>query len=153
MVKTNIFTKIEENFLKELCKQQVEFMIVGLTAATLQGTPVVTQDIDLWFKDITEPKIKKILTKLGGTYIPPIALHPPMFAGAGLGIFDIVLTMHGLESFHKEKKHIVAIPLGKYKLPVLSLERIIKSKQATNRPKDKLVLPVLKDALKVIKSQ
>jgi hypothetical protein len=29
-------------------KRKAPFMVLGLSAATLQGAPVVTQDVDLW---------------------------------------------------------------------------------------------------------
>jgi len=43
----------------------------------------------------------------------------------------------------------VEIPLGRQKLKVLSLERILVSKIAANRAKDKLTIPVLRDAMAV----
>lgn len=76
-----------------------------------------------------------------------------MFAGDTVNLFDIVLHMHGLGKYEKEKKHALQVSLGKFKVAVLSLERIIKSKKATGRQKDKLVLPVLSDALKAIQAE
>lgn len=142
-----IFSDKEAEFLRELVRQKVDFMIVGLSAAALQGAPVVTQDVDLWFKDLEHPGIKKALKKVGAAYVPPIAGNPPMFAGNPVNLFDIVVHMHGLQEFSKEKKYAVKVPLGRVKLPVLSLERIIRSKKATGRKKDRIVLPVLSDAL------
>lgn len=150
MVKNLTFTDKEAKFLKELIKHNVDFMIVGLAAATLQGAPVVTQDIDLWFKNIGDKNIQKALRKVGGIYVPPMQLYPPAFAGKGLELFDIVLTMHGLDNFKKESSHAIEVPLGRYKLKALSLDRIIKSKEALSREKDKLSLPVLKDTLKTL---
>ena len=54
---------------------------------------------------------------------------------------------NGLGAFADEIKNCVDIPLGHQKLKVLSLERILASKLAANRPKDKLTIPVLRDAL------
>jgi hypothetical protein len=42
--KPSIFTENEIRFLRELVKNHVPFMIVGLSAAALQGAPVVTQN-------------------------------------------------------------------------------------------------------------
>jgi hypothetical protein len=142
-----IFTDKEAAFLKELVRQKVEFILVGLSAAALQGAPVVTQDIDLWFRDLSDVGIRKALVKVGGSYVPPFGLNPPMFAGNNLELFDIVLTMHGLENFDDEVKNTIEISLGLVKVKVLLLERIIKSKEAAGREKDLLSLPVLKDAL------
>jgi len=146
-----IFSGKEISFLRELIKQGVEFVLVGLSAAALQGAPVVTQDIDLWFKDLADPGIKKALKKVGGFYVKPIGLNPPMFAGEAVKLFDIVSTMHGLDSFDSEIGNCIKINLGKIQVPVLKLERIIKSKETVGREKDKIVLPVLKDAIETIR--
>ena len=127
-------------------------MVVGLSAATLQGAPVVTQDVDLWFENLGELKMSRALQEVGAAYVPPSAINPPMLAGAGAELFDIVLRMDGLGTFADEIKNCVEIPLGREKLKVLSLERILASKTATNRPKDQLAIPVLRDALAAIQT-
>jgi hypothetical protein len=38
----------ELRFLRALLRRKVNFMVAGLSAAALQGVPVVTQDVDLW---------------------------------------------------------------------------------------------------------
>lgn len=143
-----IFGKREIAFLQELIRRKVDFMVVGLGAAALQGAPVVTQDVDLWFRDLNDPGIRIASRKVGGAYVPPVAMNPPTFAGPGVELFDIVTHMHGLGSFDEEAGNSVRVRLGRFKLPVLSLDRIIVSKRATGRPKDKLALPVLLDVLK-----
>lgn len=150
MAKISIFTANEIRFLRELVKNGVPFMIVGLAAATLQGAPVVTQDIDLWFERLDHPGIRKALQKCGGAYVPPIGLNPPMFASGHLELFDIVLTMHGLKEFRKELAHACEMDLDRVIVKVLTLARIIVSKEAANREKDRLVLPVLRDALRAL---
>ena len=76
-----------------------------------------------------------------------------MFAGKGIELFDIVLRMDGLGEFDEEKKYAIKIPLGRTKVLVLNLERIIASKEAAGRNKDRLVLKVLSDALKAIQER
>lgn len=148
-----IFGEKEIGFLKELVRQRVQFMIVGLAAAALQGAPVVTQDIDLWFRDLSDPGIQRALKKVRGAYVPPTMGSPPTFAGRGIELFDIVVQMNGLGAFDDEREHAIKIPLGRTKILVLDLERIIVSKKATGRQKDKLVLGVLSDALKAIRDR
>jgi len=150
---TLIFGDREIEFLRELVRQKVEFMIVGLSAAALQGAPVVTQDIDLWFRTLPDPGIERALKKVRGSYVPPMAGNPPMFAGDGVELFDIVTHMHGLGRFDDEAENTIKIPLGRIKVLVLKLERIIASKKATGRKKDKLALKVLSDALKTIRER
>lgn len=136
----------ELRFLRALLRRKVRFMVVGLSAAALQGAPVVTQDVDLWFEDLNDPRIREALREVGAAYVPPSVLNPPMFAGGGVELFDIVLTLHGLGTFAEELKQCVEVPVGRQKLQVLGLERIIASKRAANRAKDRLVIPVLEDS-------
>ena len=156
MAATLPFAENEIRLLTALLRARVRFMIVGLSAATLQGAPVVTQDVNLWFEKLGDLKISRALQTVGAAYVPPSAINPPMLAGAGAELFDIVLRMDGLGAFAEELKNCIEIPLGSQKLKVLSLERILASKIAANRPKDKLTIPVLRDALattSIIKTQ
>jgi hypothetical protein len=146
-----IFTGKEVSFLKELHKQEVDYMIVGAAAAALQGAPIVTQDIDLWFRDLADAGLRKAVTKVGGVIVPSRGLHPPTFAGGAIELFNIVLTMHGLGTFDEEKKRSILVDLGALPVRILALDRIIKSKETVGRPKDILTLPVLRDTLATIK--
>jgi hypothetical protein len=147
------FTDKEARFLQALVEEGVEFLVVGLAAAALQGAPAVTQDIDLWFRDLKDPRLRKALRRAGASYIPPAADHPPLLAGGDAALFDVVTHMHGLRSFAAEARRAVQVPLGNVEVPVLPLSRVIASKRATNRPKDRAILPVLEDALRVIQSR
>lgn len=145
-----VFTEQEIRFLRELIREGIPFMVVGLAAAAMQGAPVGTQDVDLWFKDLSDPRIAKAIQKAGGFYIPPMIemQTPPRFAGQDFELLDIVTDMTGLKSFEEEYKKVKTIRFGRLKLKVLSLERIILSKKKTGRSKDKLALPALEDALR-----
>ena len=142
-----IFTERELRFLRALLSRDVSFMVVGLSAAVLQGAPVGTQDVDLWFKNLQDEGIAAALEEVGGVYVPPSGANPPLFAGAGLELFDIVVHMHGLRDFDAEWEYARSIALGGLKVPTLSLERILASKEATNREKDRRAIPVLRDTL------
>ncbi len=141
------FAESEVRLLTALLRARIRFMVVGLSAATMQGAPVVTQDVDLWFEKLGEPEISQALQSVGAAYVPPSHLNPPMLAGEGAELFDIVIRMDGLGSFMSELQHCVDVPLGRHNLKVLSLERILVSKLAANRAKDRLTIPVLRDAL------
>jgi hypothetical protein len=147
------FSESELGLLGSLLKHKVRFMVVGLSAATLQGAPVVTQDVDLWFEQLGNDTISRALRKVGGAYVPPSANHPPMLAGAGAELFDIEIRMDGLGTIAEEIKNCVVIPIGTQKLKVLALDRILASKLAANRPKDRLTIPVLRDAMAVVQTR
>ena len=143
----------ELRLLESLLRHKIRFMVVGLSAAALQGAPVVTEDIDLWFDDLSNPKLSQALVKVGAAYIPPFGYNPPMLGGVGSDPFDVVIRMDGLGKFADEWKHSLEIKVGKLQLKVLSLERILASKQAANRPKDRLVIPVLQNTLRTLQSK
>jgi hypothetical protein len=153
VAEASIFTEREAAFLRELVRQDVAFLVVGLASAALQGAPAVTQDIDLWFRDLADPGIRRALEKVGAAYVPQIGVNPPMFAGSGVALFDIVLNMDGLRSFDEEARGAIEVSLGGVSIKLLPLERIIASKKAANRPKDRLSLPVLKSALIAIRER
>ncbi|MGH7970085.1 MAG: hypothetical protein ACREIC_15300 [Limisphaerales bacterium] len=141
------FAESELRLLRALLRRKVRFMVVGLSAATMQGAPVVTQDVDLWFETPGEDKMVRALIEVGAGYVPPSNINAPMLAGEGAELFDVVLRMDGLGSFAEELDNCVDVPLGRYTLKVLSLERILASKVAANRAKDALTIPVLRDAI------
>lgn len=140
-------TERELRFLRALTAHGVPFLIVGLSAAALQGAPVVTQDIDLWFERLDDPRLAAALRQVNGAYVPPTTLTPPMFAGEGLELFDIVLRMDGLDGFAAEWTEAAQTTVGDVAVRILPLARIVVSKRAAARPKDQLVIPVLEDVL------
>jgi hypothetical protein len=61
--------------------------------------------------------------------------------------------MHGLRSFDEEYAEALPVRLGDTEVMVLPLNRIVASKKALDRPKDRLVIPMLEDALAVIEER
>ena len=147
------FSETELQLLESLLRHKIRFMVVGLSAAALQGAPVVTEDVDLWFDKLSDPKLSQALVKVGAAYIPPFGINPPMLGGAGSEPFDVVVRMDGLGKFADEWKRALEIKVGKLRLKVLSLERILASKQATNRPKDRRVIPVLQNTIRTLQGK
>ena len=152
MRKKSPFTDKEIKFFRELQKRKVPFIVVGLSAAVIQGAPVSTQDVDLWIDDLSDPKFQKAVKAVGAAYIPPIGLNPPLLTGKNLEFIDLVVTVHGLKGFSEEYKKTKKMRLGSLILRVLPIDKIIKSKEFLDRPKDRAVLPVLRDVLKTLKS-
>jgi hypothetical protein len=140
-------TERELRFVRELVNHEVRFLIVGLSAAALQGAPVVTQDVDLWFGNVDDPRFAAALRQVGGAYVAPTLHTPPMLAGEGLELFDVVLSMSGLKSFDEEWAGAMTVTVGDVDTRVLPLARILASKRAADRPKDRLVVPVLEEVL------
>ncbi len=127
MAAPGMFSASERRLLRALLGHKVRFMMVGLSAAALQGAPVVTQGVDLWFEDLADGRIQKALREIGAAYVPPFELNPPMFAGAGAELFDLVLRMDGLKSFAEELKNCIRVRFGNHWLPILKTERVLAS--------------------------
>ena len=69
------FSESELALLRVLLKRKVRFMVVGLSAATLQGAPVVTQDVDLWFENLGEPKSEQAPTVTCFNFVQRLSKH------------------------------------------------------------------------------
>jgi len=102
------------------------------------------------FEDLGEPRLAQALAEVDAAYVPPFGWNPPMLAGRGSEPFGVVIRMDGLNGFAEEWKASRAIKVGKLRLKVLPLDRILASKQAANRPKDQRVIPVLQNTLRTL---
>jgi hypothetical protein len=138
-------TDAERAFLGRLVVAGVPFLVVGLGAAVLQGADASTQDLDLWFKSISDPRIAEAAAASGG--VLAWRADPPVIAGQGLDHLDVVIHCHGLKAFDSEYAKAVEIDLDGVAIKVLPLERVIASKKAAGRPKDKAALEALRAAL------
>ena len=90
----------ELTFLRELVSLNVKFMVVGMSAAVVQGSDRGTEDIDLWFASRSDPGIAKAASAAGGVFA--WRANPPMISGKDLVNIDIVSKCSGLGSFEEE---------------------------------------------------
>jgi hypothetical protein len=142
---------VSPDFFRELQSRGIRYMIVGMAAVALQGGNIVTDDIDLWVENLADPGFHNAARALGGVYIAPTHQMPPMVSGRGLDQIDLVVAMSGLGTFEQEYRFVRWIALkGSLNVPVLSIERIVVSKRAANRPKDRAVLPIVEDLARAL---
>src|SRR5262249_11997181 len=134
-------TDAERRFLVELEARGVRYMIVGANTTTL--------DIDLWFEMTSDARIAEAARAAGGDWISGFGMMPPRLLGA-LDRFDLVNYMHGLEGFASELARAKTMTVQGVTVRVLPLDRIIASKRAADRPKDRAVIPALEEALAAI---
>lgn len=142
---------VERRFLEELNARGVRYMVVGLSAAIVQGANSMTQDIDLWFASVSDPQIAPAAAAAGGIWVSGFGMMPAQLGGA-LDRFDVVILMSGLGTFEKEYPHALAAQIDGADVKVLPLTRILASKRAANRSKDRAVIPALEEALAAIES-
>lgn len=138
----------ERAFLRALNELGVRYLIVGMSAALLQGARGATEDIDLWFEALADPRIGEAARKVGGVWVT--RTQPPMLGGAAGDRWDVVTTMSGLPSFAAEYADSKAMNVDDVPVRVLPLARVIESKRVANRMKDRAVLPALEAAQSVI---
>jgi hypothetical protein len=132
-------------FLRELVDRRVKFMIVGMSAADLQGAHVGTQDIDLWFKSTSDEGLDRAARSVGGLFM--WRADPPALGGEELERFDVVNRLDGLGDFESEYANSVDSEIEGIPVKLLPLDRIIDSKLAADRPKDRVAIPSLLAAL------
>jgi hypothetical protein len=75
-----------------------------------------------------------------------------MIAGEGLDRIDVVTRCQGLKRFDAEYAKAVDLPVADFSIKILPLERVIVSKRAAGRPKDKAVLESLRAALVALRA-
>lgn len=140
-------TPAERALFQALGRQGVRFVIVGMGAAMLEGSPVTTQDLDLWLERSDDERLRAAAAEAGGFWISGFGMQPPAFGGDGLERVDIVLTAHGLDDFATEYARAIELEIEGVRVRVLPLDRVIASKRALARPKDRAQIPVLEATL------
>lgn len=140
-------TPAERALFVALNQRGVRFIIIGMGAAVLQGAPIATQDLDVWFSQVEDEAIRHAATDAGGFWISGFGMQPPAFGGDDFSRIDVVLTAHGLETFATEYARSIERDIEGVTFRVLPLDRVIVSKRATGRLKDTAQLPVLEATL------
>ncbi len=141
---------------KALRAAKLEAIVIGNSASMLNGAPVTTQDIDLLIRD-TGPnrrKLARFAEEIGGSAPMPVSeLSKVEWIEGRLAVpveihYD---RISGGLTFSFLRSRAQHVRVGDEKLVVASLADIIRSKQAAGRPKDRAVLPILRDTLTVRK--
>ena len=71
-------TPAECQFFRSLNELAVPYLVVGLSAAVLQGADTATMDIDIWFGDRSDPRIAAAASRAGGLWVPGhFGMMPP----------------------------------------------------------------------------
>lgn len=152
-------TKLE-SLLGLLSERGVECVVVGGTAAVLQGAPVQTFDLDIVHRRSRE-NVERLLGALGEIHaharvqperkVAPRAEH---LLGVGqvllvtdLGPLDVLCTLEEGQGYEEILPDCVVMEVGDLRVQVLRLARLIQAKRASNRPKDRAVLPLLEATL------
>lgn len=147
----------DEAFIVEvfaaLKRAKLEAVMVGASAAILQGAPLMTRDVDLLIRDTprNRQKLKDFcnLMAITGVVRPSETVKVLTLLGRPVGIDVIFDHISGDLRFESLKSRAVLIKLGEQEGLVAELRDVIKSKEAANRPKDLVHLITLRDTLRV----
>jgi hypothetical protein len=141
-------------FARALRVAKLDAVVIGNTASMLNGAPVTTQDIDMLIRDTPASRRKLALfaKEIGGSAPTPVSdLSNVQVIEGGLAVpvevhYD---RISGGLTFAALRARADIVELGRERLAIANLADVIRSKEAANRPKDRAVLPILRDTLAV----
>ena len=139
-----------KEMLQSLLDQKVEFIVVGAYALAAHGFPRATGDMDIWIKP-NEKNSKKVYKALARFGAPINKIREDEFSQPGL-IFQIgvvprridIITKIDAVEFGEADSDKIFVDIDDLKIPVLSIDKLIKNKMATGREKDLLDAKLLK---------
>ena len=156
-----------EKFLRGLHEQGIKFVIIGGMAAIAQGSAYLTADLDLCYS-----RDKKNLEQLAKALAPfhPVLRDAPanlpfkldaatlrsglnFTLSTDFGDLDLFGEVTGLGSYEEALKLSEELELFGIPCRVLTLEGLIKAKEASGRTKDLRLLPELKALREIRKSR
>ena len=129
-----------------------EFLIIGGYALAVHGTPRFTKDLDVWVKANPE-NANKVWTALDAFGAPFLDLTLEDLATPGIvfqmGLppnrIDIITSIDGVE-FQEAWEHRLPSAYGDQSVMVIGVDDLIRNKEATGRPQDRLDAETLRQA-------
>lgn len=141
-----------EQILKLIHKVNLDVVIIGNSAAALQGVPVTTLDVDFMIRDTESnmKKLKEIASELETSLSKPFEPVSKMMRISTHEIqCDFLVQVDGIKKFESLKSRAIKTEVGQYSVLVANLKDVIKSKKAAGRDKDLATLPILEKTLAV----
>lgn len=153
-----------ERLLRALASRHVSYVLVGATAARLQGFPRLTADADITPARDSEnlARLASALRDLGARVytesIPeglPFSCDATTLARAKLwnlitdaGRLDVIFEPSGTQGFEDLARSAVTFDVFGIAVQAASLEDILRSKEASHRPQDRHDAVVLREMLR-----
>jgi hypothetical protein len=132
--------------LEALEAEKIHYMLIGMSAAIVQGVMETTLDVDIWV-DLPSRQymhIQNLARSLGCS----AGANTVVYTADGTPVNFIFGDVGGLGSFKAESKNIKKMIFRGKKIPVLKLERILKSKETLRRDKDLAHIIQIRELLK-----
>jgi hypothetical protein len=136
--------------LQRLCDAEIDFVIVGGFAAMLHGSSLLTRDLDVCTVLTRESvgKLREIFRelhpfhRLSGQKLsfldnpaPDVEVHN-LYLGTDLGPVDLLSSILGVGDFESVRANAVEVDLFGRRCRVMSLDNLIRAKEALGRDKD-----------------
>jgi hypothetical protein len=143
--------------LRELLAADVSFVVVGGVAATMLGSPLHTNDLDICY-DTAEPNVTRLVGVLRGwkAYLrgaPPglpwildnraLRTNPVLTLLGDEGLIDVMDCLDGVGDYPAAYAASIEVAWDELTFRVLSLDSLIAAKRAAGRAKDQPGLIIL----------
>jgi predicted nucleotidyltransferase len=119
--------------LEALEAEQIQFMLIGMSAAIVQGVMETTLDVDIWINLPPRQymRVQQVARRVGGV----VAANTVVYLEDGTPV-NFIFAVDGLKSFESEVENTERLKFHGKRIRVLKLERILKSKETVARDKD-----------------
>jgi hypothetical protein len=147
--------------MRRLIASQVEFVLVGGFAAAAYGVTLVTRDVDVCcrFSEANLMRIQGAFADLHPVHFPrtdlPLQLTPEQCASlknlylkTDLGAVDCLGEVLGIGNFDEVLKNSVELQLPCGNCRIISIDALIRAKEAMNRNHDRITVHYLKEIKK-----
>lgn len=146
-----------ERLLGALLRHRVRFVVIGGIAGRLLGSPTLTNDLDVCYardsknlRALSAALLELRARLRGAPEDLPFRPDPPTLAAGdhftlstSAGNLDCIGTPAGSTGFHDLIAAAASLPVGALSVPVVAIEDLIRMKQASARPKDRIELEIL----------
>ena len=152
-----------QEILRVLARHEVRYVLIGGLAATLYGSPHLTQDVDITPDPNLDnlAKLSDALRELDAK-VRAVELDEPLpfnhdadslaavrvwNLSTKYGDLDISFEPSGTTGHADLAREAVHMVVKDVEVVIAALSDIVRSKQAADRPKDQLTLPTLREIL------
>ncbi|MDE3067805.1 MAG: hypothetical protein KGJ60_09670 [Verrucomicrobiota bacterium] len=128
--------------------EKIRFQLIGMSAAVVQGVPVVTHDVDLWLDLPVRQYMRPVnlALRLGAKMVRNTVVE----LSDGM-LVNFIFEVTGLKSFAVEFRKARKLNFHGLMVPVMPLESIRRSKMAVMRPKDEAHIHYIAETLRLRK--
>jgi len=134
--------------LSALQEEGIGFILVGMSAANLQGVLVTTLDVDIWV-DLPSRQYMRVI-RVCQRLNAELRSSNKVYLMDGTPV-DFIYEISGLSSFSRELRTAKSLPFHGLTIPVLPLERICRSKEVAARDKDELHILLIRQTIRAQK--